>query len=235
MDKFVPSKGMKRGETLVVAAVTDASKSQFRKLYPRTGETYTFRELCKKLELRDSPHLGFVENGVSQVVQNNHLREDQMLEIPHWADSRWTYRYETDEWIPVFRFASDNIVSIDELVDKEPLRDPHAKEAGELWVVPKGYERKQNYRLMPATADEPAYLVSEYSDIHWPVPTFDADGLSDMGRRDRDDPGVCDDCDANVDVRLTYKHFEEGSSAPERHVCKHCLATYRNYCEGQAD
>lgn len=229
MDKFVPSNGMKRGETLVVSATTDANKSQLRKVYPKSGQTYTFREMCEKLELRDSPHLGFLHNGMSQVVQDSHCGQTAMLELPLWADSRWTYKYETDEWIPVFRFAADNTVKIEDLCVLEPLLDPHAAHQGELWAVPKGTERKQNYRLVPATDEEPAYLVSEYSEIHWPVPQFDEDGLSEAGRRDRDDPGVCDDCDTNVEVRVTYKDFEEGSAAQPRHVCKHCKAKYDEY------
>jgi len=205
------------------------------KQYPKRGATYTFREICEKLELRDSPHLGFLRNGIQQVVQNSHVREDELLALPQWADSRWVYKYETDEWIPIFRFAPEQAIKIEDLVNMEPLLDPHATHDGVLWAIPKGTMRKQDWRLVPATADEPAWLVSEHSEIHWPVPVFDADGLSAMGRRDRDDPGVCDDCDTDVDVRLTYRNFEEGSCTPERHVCKHCLAAYRSYCAEQAD
>lgn len=196
---------------------------------PKRGVIYTFREICENLELRDRPHLGFMHNGIRQVVQDSHMREDELLALPHWADSEWLYEYETDEWIPIFRFVSDQGVKIEDLVTMEPLLDPHVTHQGELWAIPKGTERKQDYRLVPATADEPPYIVSEHSEIHWPVPEFDEDGLSEMGRRDRDDPGVCDDCDTEVEVRVIYKDFEEGSTAQPRHVCKHCKAKYAEY------
>ena len=106
---------------------------------PEAGKTYDLRTIEKELDLRDSPFLRFRDERGTHCIQTSHLTEDELLELPNWAKSRWTYQYETHEWIPLFMFASDNSVPITELVDIEP--DEYLE--SQFWVVPKSAYREQ--------------------------------------------------------------------------------------------
>jgi hypothetical protein len=135
------------------------------KIYPKRGGVYTLREVEIVLELRDSAHLGFwhdlgaawvcascanddddcpyVHNHKVQcVIQTSHVTRDDLLSIPGFADSKWKYRYETDEWIPVFEFVGTDIQQfvniVPSLCDYNLDRDPNSQ-----WVTPKGFPRKQ--------------------------------------------------------------------------------------------
>ena len=109
---------------------------------PVRGQQYTLREVFN-LNLRDSPHLGVTIDGKDGVIQNSHLTEEEMLTIPGFADTKWTYRYETDEWIPIFQYAKLN-PPIENFVDHEPAIDAWShEETDELWIIPKGFPREQ--------------------------------------------------------------------------------------------
>ena len=151
------------------------------------GTVYTFRDICERLDLRDSPSLDFRlpeecwPTLVTQVaetwqascpcspVQTAHVTEEEILAIPGWAESEWVYRFETSEWIPVFYFRGGP-TPIGELLDYEPLIDPHAVRAGRWWAVPKGKPRKQHYRIVNGL------IVDQWGDYTYPMPLFDENG-----------------------------------------------------------
>jgi hypothetical protein len=111
---------------------------------PIRNQTYTYSEICK-LDLRDSPHLGFEHQDTSGVIQTGHTTQDQMLSVPLMSESKWTYVRETDEWIPIFRFSSYNTISITDLVDLE--KDEFSKRCFDeetWWATPKGFPRPQS-------------------------------------------------------------------------------------------
>ena len=139
-----------------------------QRIHPVRNAVYTFREICECLDLRDSPFLRFYHNDTLQVVQMSHVCEATVLAIPGWAESRWKFQRETDEWIPLF--ITENVEAVLPLVDMEPYIDPFAERAGIMWVVPKGTEREQYYSL-----NEDGYIVSPHGELY-AAPVFDEDG-----------------------------------------------------------
>lgn len=115
-----------------------------RKILPTRGGIYTADQIMNVLELRDAPHMYFTHEGRRSVVQNSHLTDAELLSVPGFADTKWTYLRTTDEWIPVFSAISDS--AIRECVDIEPWIDPYSDDAG-FWVTPKGFPRQQYYKV----------------------------------------------------------------------------------------
>lgn len=189
-----------------------------KKVYPQSGRIYTFREIVEVLYLRDSACLLFIENGMDQNIQDSHLGQHVMLEIPHWADSRWEYRYETDEWIPIFRWAKDNTITIDDLVDKVPAIDPHAERPGVLWCVPKGQAREQYYRI--EKDDDGEFITNDHGD-RYPLPEFDEHGKSDSYYFRVNNPGTCEYCKGKVEKRVPYRDPSEGNCR-QYDICVPC-------------
>lgn len=117
-------------------------------ILPKRGFIYTLYQIENELELRDGPHLGFEYKGVKCVVQTSHLKAEELLSVPGFADSRWVYERETHEWIPVFRYVDGRPIT--EFVDLEPVIDhPIFVAAGTadtgFWATPKGFPREQYY------------------------------------------------------------------------------------------
>lgn len=181
------------------------------KKYPKSGQVYTLRQIIEELHLRDSPHLGFMANGVRQVIQNSHCTEAQLLEVPGMADSLWKYLYETDEWIPIFSFAENNPLPIEELVDTEAEIDPYAEKPGVLWVTPKGLPRAQYYRVVKPSLGDP-YITTHHDDgDRYPLPVFDEHGKSEHYYFRVNNPGHCDKCKLRVEKRVQYRDPTEGN------------------------
>lgn len=195
------------------------------RIYPKQGTTYTFKQIVEQLDLRDSACLLFKENGMEQNIQDSHVNEHEVLALPHWAESRWTYRYETEEWIPVFDFASDNTISIDDLIDKEPQIDPYAEKPGVLWCVPKTKTREQYHKLVPAQGDEEAYITTDHGD-RYPLPVFDEHGQSEHYYFRKNNTGTCDKCKQRVEKRFNYRDPTEGNCRLYE-VCARCLQLNR--------
>ena len=92
--------------------------------YPKPFEVYTFREICEDLILRDSPHLMFYDTeGERDVIQTSHMTEEDMLSVEGFADSKWKYIRETDEWIPIFMYAGDVDIFTFVMKTEEPYGD----------------------------------------------------------------------------------------------------------------
>jgi hypothetical protein len=105
---------------------------------PRAGELYTLEEITKVLYLRDSPALMMELDGKEGCVQNSHLSDEEILSVPGFAKTWWRFVRETHEWIPVFQWADSTDPR--EVVVVEPLKDDPNRY---LWIVPKGFPRKQ--------------------------------------------------------------------------------------------
>lgn len=117
------------------------------KQYPQRGQVYTLKEIENDLELRDSPFLRFFPQKVRllgekeagiQVIQQSHTAD--LSDVPGWADTKWYYVRETEEWIPLFRAVDD--AEIEALCVIEP--DTSELRYGEgMFIYPKGTECKQ--------------------------------------------------------------------------------------------
>lgn len=116
-------------------------------MIPKRGQLYTLTQVLKELELRDSPFLGvFVDDsGHRYPIQDSHIVSTNMLSIEGFADTKWEYRYETAEWIPIFQYAKDN-PPITDFVDYEPAVDWDGNQEDGFWVTPKGFPRQQYRR-----------------------------------------------------------------------------------------
>lgn len=109
--------------------------------YPERGEIYSLREIETKLYLRDSASLCFTHCGVESVVQGY---VDLATAPPAIADSQWKYVRETDEWIPVFRYAGT--APLGEILHIEPsLSYYNGKRDGGYHAYFLGYEVKQYF------------------------------------------------------------------------------------------
>lgn len=110
-------------------------------MIPVPGKVYTFAQMLK-LDLDDSPHLGFEKNGARQVIQCGHVTSDELLSVPGFAESTWRYSHTTDEWIPVFEFVGSE-ADIDKLVDYREVDGEFADffPEGMLYVCPKNFPR----------------------------------------------------------------------------------------------
>lgn len=106
---------------------------------PRQNSVYTVREILTELFLRDMAHLGFTYQGQRSVIQESHITEQEFLDTGI-SEVKFTYMYETSEWIPVFR-AVDNeevLAYVDITEEVSPYRDSEL----EWWVTPKGCPRQ---------------------------------------------------------------------------------------------
>ena len=150
-----------------------------KKNYPIRNREYTYAEIIQ-LDLLDSPFLRFFHEDVLQVVQLSWVGELETLELPHWADSVWTYQYTTDESIPLFMFAKNNPVPIEQLVDMEPDCDPYRNEDKSMIVVPKGGDIFHHYKLVEVDGEtRVAYFNVEApfsKENTYALPKFDEQG-----------------------------------------------------------
>jgi hypothetical protein len=106
--------------------------------YPRGGEVYTLEQITRELYLRDSPALMVQLNAKMSCVQNSHLTDNELLSVPGFAQTKWRYIRETDEWIPVFHWA--DAADPCKFLDVEPLNDEPDRYD---WITPKGFRREQ--------------------------------------------------------------------------------------------
>ena len=114
--------------------------------HPVPGQEYSLLEI-KSLLLRDIPSLEFWgPNNRKCVVQTAHVTEDVLLANPEWASTRWTYRYETHEWVPVFLYAG-SLPLLVSLLSFEVALSPYGDDTDDYWCVPKIAPRTQYYEL----------------------------------------------------------------------------------------
>lgn len=135
--------------------------------HPKRGQVYTLEQIYNTLELRDSAFLRFpfpsplkrdtdqwrpvdeyAPRVRMQVIQTSHFTEAELLALPGWAETKWTYERETIEWIPLFTFAGE----VEELVKLLDMEPSNAKFAPDMeprywWVTPKGLPRQQYYDI----------------------------------------------------------------------------------------
>ena len=110
------------------------------RIYPVRGNIYSYAEITN-LYLRDSEHLMFdhQETGQRCVVQTSHVTEEELLSIPRFAETKWRYMRETDEWVPLFQFVEHaGEPNIETFLDIEQDGDDEG-----FWCVPKAFPRKQ--------------------------------------------------------------------------------------------
>lgn len=103
-------------------------------MFPVRGNVYSAKEILE-MNLRDSPFWEVPTEFGYLPVQDSHLTEAELMGVEHWPESRWVFLLETDEWIPVFRYAKGQR-PVSELVDMKPIEDDHS--SMELFITPKG-------------------------------------------------------------------------------------------------
>lgn len=106
---------------------------------PIPHTVYTLKEITK-LYLRDSPALMCTSNSA---VQDSHITEKELLSVPGIENTKWKYIRETNEWIPIFTYCSDE--PWETYFDSEPYRGCCPSTNGDsLWITPKGFPRDQD-------------------------------------------------------------------------------------------
>lgn len=106
--------------------------------YPQRNKVYTLKEIETELKLRDSPFLMVQIDGQDNPIQLSHVNPAELLLVDGWAETKWSYQYETDEWIPIFHQVGESVM---DLIDHEP--DEYAPSPKCRWVVPKAFPRAQ--------------------------------------------------------------------------------------------
>jgi len=87
------------------------------------------------LDLSDCPFLHFVYNDQECVIQTSHVTYEELMSIPGMGRSLWSYEKTTNEAIPLFWYADDDI-DILSIVDIN-IKDGY----NGYWVTPKGFLR----------------------------------------------------------------------------------------------
>lgn len=80
------------------------------KNYPKVNQSYSIDEVFQ-LDLRDTPFLMILHQNVWYPIQTSHLLDEQVIE--ELKGTKWEYKFETSEWIPIFHFDSSSEVKPD--------------------------------------------------------------------------------------------------------------------------
>lgn len=112
---------------------------------PVRGQVYTVEHIDNQLYLRDSAFLRFpivTEDGERHLItmQSSHIGANISTLSPEWAAAKFEYQYETDEWIPLFRFAGtpEEQAALIEWYEV-PYEKRLFREQREFMVTPKGH------------------------------------------------------------------------------------------------
>lgn len=120
-------------------------------IYPVIGKIYTFEEI-EGLYLKDSPNLAIeFKNGKYGVIQS-YLRSDTFTLLPGLSDTKWKYRCETREWIPVFDYEGD-VFDLIPFLNTEPMYDSISETFSSvyLWITFKtDQDQREQYGLREA-------------------------------------------------------------------------------------
>lgn len=125
------------------------------KRYPSQRQDYTLREILTELTLRDSPWLGIpaptpsvgsVTMACSAPVQGHYdFSSPEFLE--KYGELKFTYIRETDEWIPIFRFAG-TVDEAKEHFDYAVMLTDFFDDGVVPWHVTfKGYPEEQDFTV----------------------------------------------------------------------------------------
>lgn len=116
--------------------------------HPVRFQTYTTREILNELFLRDSPTLLIPWCGKETPVQDTHVTEHELEQVPGLMDLKWEYIKTTDEWIPVFK--CNDVEAAMKCFDVEVTVDPYLGVHEQLyWITPKGFPQEQYYKRLP--------------------------------------------------------------------------------------
>lgn len=113
---------------------------------PRQGQTYLLNEIFNLYTImRQGPYLCIKLEDADGVVrdayiQDTHVTEEEMLSVPGFKDTQWTFVQETNEYAPVFNYATSNQRPITDFVDyKKSIRDYVYDPLFYFWVTLKGF------------------------------------------------------------------------------------------------
>jgi hypothetical protein len=93
------------------------------------------------LDLQDGPCLLYQNDsdGTSGAIQDSHIA-DEWWNNPGISDLKWKYIRTTEEWIPIFHLVDGQEAAFLACMDIVPYEGDGIG----LWIVPKGYPRKQS-------------------------------------------------------------------------------------------
>lgn len=115
-------------------------------MQPVRSQVYTLHTILTQLSLQDSPILEIWVGEEKTAIQDSHVCAVELLAVPGWSELRFTYLRTTDEWIPIFRIASEDEAAVLELVTVEnEINYKGEREPDQYWVVPKAFPREQDY------------------------------------------------------------------------------------------
>lgn len=109
------------------------------KNYPKRNQVYTLKEIETELYLRDSAFLMVEIDGHENPIQTSHIGSADLLAADGWAETKWAYLYETEEWIPIFRQVGNDVLA---LIDHEPDQC-YPEQIDRIWITPKAFPRAQ--------------------------------------------------------------------------------------------
>lgn len=91
------------------------------------------------LDMEDSPCLLYNDGAGGGAIQDSHIA-DEWWNNPGTADLQWKYSRTTQEGIAIFHLMDSQETAFLACMDVEPYE---GDDTG-LWIVPKGYPRKQS-------------------------------------------------------------------------------------------
>lgn len=149
------------------------------RIYPKPGQIYTLAGISK-LFLRDSPALCFYHNHVEVCIQDTWVTEEEVCKNPLLADSKWKYRLETDEWIPVFYYADDQRPITDLVTIEKSERDGnehpwvcwighHSAELSEYEKQAQAEDRKKKTATVEVAVEPEVVLPASAAVVEPPV------------------------------------------------------------------
>lgn len=123
--------------------------------YPNQRQTYSLREILTELKLRDNPWLGIpaptpsvgnVTMACQAPVQGEFGGGDEEF-LAKFGDLPFTYIRETDEWIPIFRYAG-TVEEAKEHFDYAVMLTDFFDDGVVPWHVTfKGYPEEQDFTV----------------------------------------------------------------------------------------
>ena len=91
------------------------------KNYPKVNQSYSIDEVFQ-LDLRDAPFLMILHQDDWYPIQTSHLLNEQVIE--ELQGTKWEYKFETSEWIPIFhldlfsKVKPDVVISWDDYIEE---------------------------------------------------------------------------------------------------------------------
>lgn len=114
--------------------------------HPCQGQTYLLNEIFNLYTTM--PHVPYLNvnlkdgDGIvhTALIQDRYVTEKEVLSIPGFKDTMWTFVQEINEYMPIYEYATSNQRPITDFVDyKKSVRDYADDPLFYFWVTLKGF------------------------------------------------------------------------------------------------